>query len=416
MPGLSPIQLHEGAVIFGQNADFGWLWVDSGNPETGEPLTLPLPLPRSGESQIDFEFHDSGIGSSLSLTSGDYNIGIVCALQKELLAVRALFDSRHEDVIIPPQDTNHYALGCMGTHNVVAACLPSGEYGTCAAADVLSHMVRSFSELQCYFLVGIGGGVPSKQNDIRLGDIIVSHPGPTHGGVIQYDLGKILEENVFERTGSLQRPPRFILTAISSLMSDPDLVSQTRLQNYIEKIGERHPLYKYPGLKQDKLFRADSVHPSDKKSCRKCKDPVERLQRSIGNQPHIRYGLIASGNSVLKNAQVRDRLGTDYNVLCVEMEAAGVANGAPCLIVRGICDYVDSHKNKKWQEYASATAAAYVKLLLSVIRSPNESGKSTSTSARSPTSLKTPNPGKRRLSVTSPPSKQNSQMLNSWGI
>lgn len=49
------------------------------------------------------------------------------------------------------------------------------------------------------------------------------------------------------------------------------------------------------------------------------------------------------------------------------MEAAGLMDNFPCLVIRGICDYSDSHKNKRWQEYAAATAAAYAKELLSVV-------------------------------------------------
>ena len=40
------------------------------------------------------------------------------------------------------------------------------------------------------------------------------------------------------------------------------------------------------------------------------------------------------------------------DVLCVEVKAAGLMNSFPCLIIWGICDYADSHKNKKWQAYA----------------------------------------------------------------
>ncbi len=36
----------------------------------------------------------------------------------------------------------------------------------------------------------------------------------------------------------------------------------------------------------------------------------------------------------------------------------------PCLVVRGICNYADSLKNKQWQPFASAAAAAYAKELL----------------------------------------------------
>lgn len=49
--------------------------------------------------------------------------------------------------------------------------------------------------------------------------------------------------------------------------------------------------------------------------------------------------------------------------MCFEMEAAGLVDNFPCLTIRGICDYADSHKNKIWQEYAAATAAAYAKEL-----------------------------------------------------
>jgi len=57
-------------------------------------------------------------------------------------------------------------------------------------------------------------------------------------------------------------------------------------------------------------------------------------------------------------------------VLCVEMEAAGLMDEFSCLVIRGICDYADSHKNKRWQPYAAATAAVYMKELLDVIPAP----------------------------------------------
>ena len=92
------------------------------------------------------------------------------------------------------------------------------------------------------------------------------------------------------------------------------------------------------------------------------------LNRSeMEDNPAIHYGLIASGNLLMKDALTRDTLAKEKDVLCFEMEAAGLMNHFPCLVIRGICDYADSHKNKKWQPYAAATAAAYMKELLSVI-------------------------------------------------
>ncbi|KAK6497564.1 hypothetical protein TWF481_011971 [Arthrobotrys musiformis] len=345
---------NEGAVIFGHNASFKWFWRDTGDPEEGEPAS-----PDEGFRTPPW---DSGIGSSLNFESEDYTIGIMCALQKELLAVRALFDSKHENILVPKQDTNHYVLGCIGQHNVVATCLPSGEYGTNAAAHTISHMIRSFTNLQLCCLVGIGAGVPSTENKIRLGDVVISHPIGIHPGVIQYDLGQALKGK-FKRTGSLQRPPTFVLTAISCLRSDPNLSSQP-LQKYIEDIIKENPEYKFPGRQHDKLLATECLDDPNHKTC----------ENQSENHINIHYGLIASGNQVIKDAGFRDRLSANYKVLCIEMEAAGVMNGFPCLVVRGICDYADSEKNDLWQEYASATAAAYVKLLLSVVREADGNG------------------------------------------
>jgi hypothetical protein len=50
------------------------------------------------------------------------------------------------------------------------------------------------------------------------------------------------------------------------------------------------------------------------------------------------------------------------------MEAAGLMNSSfPCLVIRGISDYADAHKNDVWHDYAAATSARYAKDFLSQI-------------------------------------------------
>jgi hypothetical protein len=93
---------------------------------------------------------------------------------------------------------------------------------------------------------------------------------------------------------------------------------------------------------------------------------MDREPRPL-EDPFIHYGLIASGDQIMRHGATRERLRKELDVLCFEMEAAGLMDDFPCLVVRGICDYADSHKNKRWQGYAAATAAAYAKELLSVI-------------------------------------------------
>jgi archaellum component FlaC len=70
---------------------------------------------------------------------------------------------------------------------------------------------------------------------------------------------------------------------------------------------------------------------------------------------------------VVKDATERDKLAREFDLLCFEMESAGLMAGFPCLPIRGICDYSDSHKNEKWQGYAAAIAAVFaLSLLLTV--------------------------------------------------
>ncbi|EWZ32969.1 hypothetical protein FOZG_14469 [Fusarium oxysporum Fo47] len=297
-----------------------------------------------------------------------YTVGIICALPLELRAVQALFDTEHNGHTKMKGDSNTYALGTMGQHMIVAACLPSGEYGTNAAADAASNMRRTYYELEFCLLVGIGGGTPSPEIDIRLGDVVVSLPTSRSSGVIQYDRGKECEGNTFQLTGSLQGPPKGLRTATSALCSKPDHCSNS-LRPYLEDIVRSIPCsptsdYSHPGQENDHLFKAACSTCFALRDCIDAESHVQRRARRPTDQPEVHYGLIASGNRVLKDAVARDRWAKEHGILCFEMEAAGVMNTLPCLVIRGICDYADSYKNKRWQNYAAATAASYAKLLL----------------------------------------------------
>ncbi|KAF5675992.1 nucleoside phosphorylase [Fusarium circinatum] len=297
----------------------------------------------------------------------EYTVGILCALPIELKAVRALFDQRHQHLPRVIGDNNQYALGEMSQHMVIATSLPAGEDGTNAAASAVSDMMRNFTCIQFCLLVGIAGGAPSDDNDIRLGDVVVSLPTHIFPGVIQYDLGKENEGSKFEVTGALQRPPRILANAISKLRSDPD-IGVDALSPHLSRIVDSLPVYGNPGQELDVLSRAACTRRTCKPDCTHLEQRLPRLMA----EPMIHYGLVASGNRVVKDATSRDRLSRRYGVLCFEMEAAGVMNRADCLVIRGICDYSDAKKNKVWQNYAAAVAAAYTKLLLSAVAVNNE--------------------------------------------
>ena len=79
-------------------------------------------------------------------------------------------------------------------------------------------------------------------------------------------------------------------------------------------------------------------------------------------QMMIHYGVIASSNQIVKDGVKRDKLSDELGgPLCFENEAAGLRSDLPCLVVKGICDYSDSHKTNKWQPFAAITAAACAK-------------------------------------------------------
>jgi nucleoside phosphorylase len=305
-----------------------------------------------------------------ALSHQDYTVGWICALPTELTAAMAMLDEEHSPLPQHPQDNNTYTLGRIVGHNVVIACLADGQMGNNSAATVASHMQYSFGAIRFGLMVGIGGGVPSEAHDIRLGDVVVSSPGKHDGGVIQYDFGRTVAEGRFVHGGSLNAPPTVLLTAVSTLKARHNL-SGHRLAQYLSAVDtpRLRSKYTYQGAENDVLFKAEYDHVGDDTSCDQCDKSMLVLRpRRDETLPDVHYGTIASGNQVMRHGKTRERWRQQSHVLCFEMEAAGLMNSFPCLVVRGICDYADSHKNKRWQEYAAATAAAYAKELLSVVR------------------------------------------------
>jgi nucleoside phosphorylase len=304
-----------------------------------------------------------------------YTVGWICALDIERAAAVAFLDERHlEPKHVAVHDQNNYTLGRVGKHNVVIAVMPGGEYGTSSAASVARDMLNSFPGIIIGLMVGIGGGAPSKKHDIRLGDVVVGYPSNAQGGVFQYDFGKTIQDQSFQSTGFLNQSPTILRTAVNGLKSDY-MLSGHRIQENIGDILQKYPRlynnFSRPTPDSDVLFRSSFVHPTNNDdSCPQLcgNDPLNKIDRpdrdEAQDNPTIHYGTIASANQLMKDATVRDRLVAERGVLCFEMEAAGLMNHFPCLVIRGICDYSDSHKNKRWQGYAAMTAVAYAKDLL----------------------------------------------------
>ncbi|KAL4812423.1 Pfs, NACHT and ankyrin domain protein [Aspergillus spinulosporus] len=294
--------------------------------------------------------------SRTALDSPDfYAIAWIAALPIERAAAEAMLDEEHATPIgftRHQTDANVYTWGRVGEHNIVIASLASGVYGTTSAATTASSLLASMPSIRVGLLVGIGAGIarPHEGRDIRLGDVVVSQPFGTMGGVCQYDLIKAKLGDKREHTGFLGRPPTVLLNALSSIQANherKDSKVPVFLQEMLEKnpkMGKKskqNPGYVYQGLDNDRLFRASCEHVPGP-DCQGCNtaNEVQRDPRETTN-PDIHYGIIASGNTLVKDAITRDRIVSDLGEDC-------------------IC-------NDRWQHYASATAAAYTKELLAYV-------------------------------------------------
>jgi nucleoside phosphorylase len=275
-----------------------------------------------------------------------------------------MLNKEHNTSPYDAYNTNLYTCGRVSKHNVVIACLPEGQMGTNLAAAVAVQIKSTFLSTQFSLIVGIGGSMPSEEADVRLRDVVVSKPYKTHSRVVQYDAGKATAGR-FERTGALNMPPTVLLNAVANVQAK-QIREKGRLLEYLSKLDSL-PDFSREAAGSDNLFKAEYSYVGGT-TCIKCSAEHTASQEVRSQKVIVHYRTIASSNKVIKNAAVQDKLSAELGgVLCFEMEAAGLMNSFPCLVIRGISDYADTHKNYKWQAHAAGTAAAYVKELLSVI-------------------------------------------------
>jgi nucleoside phosphorylase len=246
---------------------------------------------------------------STKLAHSDYTVGWICALATELAAARAMLDERHDSLPQDRRDYNNYTLGRIGPHNVVMACLPEGVMGVTSAAQVAEQMLWTFTSLRFGLLVGIGGGVPGAHNDIRLGDVVVSRPEGSFGGVIQYDYGKTVQTGRFERIGSLNRPPDVLLRALASVEA-AHMIEGPVFPRFLSEIGHKFPRLRSasapPASSADRLFEADYNHVPGEATCAKCQADRQVVRPAREESvPMVHYGLIASGNQVMEHGKTR---------------------------------------------------------------------------------------------------------------
>ena len=334
-----------------------------------------------------------------------FEIVVVCAKRIEYDAVESLFDIDWEEDNQYPRrqdDDNEYSMGKIGEHNVVLAFMRS--MGKVEAANTVTQVKNTFSGIKLCLVVGICGAVPripgekKDKTEIILGDVIISI------GVVEYTFGrqysdKLRKKDDIESTlGRMNRQIGSFVQKLQTFRSTESL--RTRLESNMSAIlkKEQFKSLQYPGAHEDRLYKTDYRHKHQNPeaacvTCRGCTgryDEVcetalkascpelgcnvselelrDRLKGPVGSAAvplHlIHFGRVASGDVIMKSSHHRDETAAEWNVIAFEMEGAGVWDTFPTLVVKGVSDYADSHKDDIWQQYAAARAAACMKAIL----------------------------------------------------
>jgi nucleoside phosphorylase len=345
-------------------------------PEVGRSESLQQIFLRSEPPQID--------------------IAILCALTLEADAFETLFDGQWTGGYNRSEgDTNTYTFGFIGRHSVVLVHMPG--MGTTYSATVATCCRSTFPRISLALVVGICGGVPFSQDgtELLLGDVVISDGLVRYDFARQYPDGCLIKDSVSE---SARKLPVEILGYLAKLkglnarrrLQERTIEHLTTLSNMLEVMN--------PGVEDDILFESTYSHrhhpPSSCNVCigdsgdptgmicqrsrsASCRDlncdiarsiPRKRQRKVVGNQgklyPAVHFGKFGSGDKVMKSGEDRDRIARSEGIIAFEMEGAGAWDTLPCVIIKGICDYSDSHKDKRWQNYAASTAAACAKAFL----------------------------------------------------
>ncbi|KAF5979377.1 putative pfs domain-containing protein [Fusarium bulbicola] len=263
--------------------------------------------------------------SSSSSHPTQIDIAVLCALTLEADAVETLFDGQWTGGYRRSNgDTNTYTLGIIGCHGVVLVHMPACQRARKLPVEILGYLAK---------LKGLGAR--KRLRELATGYLAtlskvleVTNPGPD-------------EDVLFESTYSHKHHP-------------PSLCNVC-IDNSGETTGMICGQARAASCKDLNCDTARSV-------------PRKRQREAAGNQrrlyPAVHFGKFGSGDKVMKSGQDRDRIASSEGIIAFEMEGAGAWDTLPCVIIKGICDYSDSHKDKRWQAYAASTAAAYAKAFM----------------------------------------------------
>ena len=292
----------------------------------------------------------------------DVRIGVITALAHERVAVRGVLRSDRQIAISGEGGSLTYDLARVssrtgGEHSVAVGRLEG--MGNRRPMFLAQRMARDFPRLKAIIMCGIGGAIPNPakpEHHVRLGDVVVSD----RKGMFSYDSGRDTDQGFEVSPEMFPASPR-LLEAAHRLVERALEGDRPWVAWISDFVATRGTEWQRPASDTDKLRGSD--------------DPEDVVPHPIEPgrpMPRIFHGAIASADHLQKNRTIRDQLRERFAAKAVDMEGVGVAEaarqlGIDYLVIRGTCDYCDSHKNDRWQNYAAVAAAAYCRALIEEI-------------------------------------------------
>ncbi|KAM0352333.1 hypothetical protein ACHAPU_001998 [Fusarium lateritium] len=278
----------------------------------------------------------------------DFHIGIICALPFEYNAMSLVVDEFWDGAQAGKvgRDPNTYSFARIGDWNVVFVHLSST--GKVSAAIAAANLRMSFPNLELVLLNGVCGGVPTTPSgeEISLGDVVIS------SSIVQHDIGgpfsdAFADRNFLDRVG---KPSKNILSFVTLLGTDRGReMLEDKAAIYLAELQSRN--------------RASGREPLDPQLLRDKNNTLDNTGELRAQSPLVFVGRVGSGENPI-SAEQRDGLAKAYGIIAFEREGAGAWDQVPCIIVKGVCDYVDGRQDLEWQITAATTAAVFSKALI----------------------------------------------------
>ncbi|KAH8386551.1 hypothetical protein KR093_001198 [Drosophila rubida] len=271
-------------------------------------------------------------------------------------------------------ESNVYTLGNIGAHRIVSTKLPSvgsTREAMTATGNTTTRLLGTFQKVDYVFIVGVAGGVPhytDYKKHVRLGDVVISYVDKQRAlinrqekpYVYVYKSGEDVK-TYFPINDSLQQ-------IAESLQANMEL--KRPWENYLHDAQQTlaqktESDFGRPDAKTDKLFMnignnevIEVAHPI-------AADEINGVTRL-----RLHLGPIGSGRDLVRSDDLRTQFARKFGLLATDVEMSSVLDSiiGNCresfILVKGISDYKDGMSTRKWQNYASLSAAAVVKSVI----------------------------------------------------